>query len=92
MTRVVEADRRDGLVGYEVDSESGRDVRRDLARAVVTSGWGLLELRPMRVSLEEMFLSLTTDETSLRADGDRRQTHVRRSRQCVTSSRSRTKS
>ena len=27
------------------------------------SGWGLLELRPMRMSLEDIFLSLTTDET-----------------------------
>ena len=32
------------------------------ARAVVTSGWGLLELRPMRMSLEDVFLSLTTEE------------------------------
>jgi ABC-2 type transport system ATP-binding protein len=62
VTRVVEADRRDGLIGYEVDSESGRDVRRDLARAVVSSGWGLLEMRPMRMSLEDVFLSLTTEE------------------------------
>ena len=52
------------LVGYEVDSESGRDVRRELARTVVTNGWGLLELRPMRMSLEEIFLSLTTDESA----------------------------
>ena len=62
VTRVVEADRRDGMIGYEVDSESGRDVRRDLARAVVGSGWGLLEMRPMRMSLEDVFLSLTTEE------------------------------
>ncbi len=62
VTRVVEADRRDGLLGYEIDSERGRDVRRDLARAVVASGWGLLELRPMRMSLEDVFLSLTTEE------------------------------
>ena len=62
VTRVAEADRRDGVVGYEVDSEQGRDVRRDLARAVVSSGWGLLELRPMRLSLEEVFLSLTTED------------------------------
>jgi ABC-2 type transport system ATP-binding protein len=64
VTRVVEADRRDGMVGFEVDSESGRDVRRDLARAVVSSGWGLLEMRPMRMSLEDVFLSLTTDEAA----------------------------
>jgi ABC-2 type transport system ATP-binding protein len=62
VTRVAEADRRDGLMGFEVASEAGRDVRRDLAKAVIASGWGLLELRPMRMSLEEVFLSLTTDE------------------------------
>jgi ABC-2 type transport system ATP-binding protein len=62
VTRVTETDRRDTLVGYEVESEHGHDVRRELARSVVESGWGLLELRPMRMSLEEIFLSLTTDE------------------------------
>ncbi|MGE5243931.1 MAG: ABC transporter ATP-binding protein [Betaproteobacteria bacterium] len=62
VTRVVEADRHDRIVGYEVESEAGRDVRRELARTVVGSGWGLLELRPMRMSLEEIFLSLTTEE------------------------------
>ena len=30
--------------------------------AVVTRGWGLLELRPLRMSLEDIFLSLTTEE------------------------------
>ena len=64
VTRVAEADRRDGVVGYEVESERGTDVRRDLARAVVSSGWGLLELRPMRMSLEEIFLSLTTEDVA----------------------------
>jgi ABC-2 type transport system ATP-binding protein len=51
-----------GVVNLEVDSERGRDVRRDLAAAVVTRGWGLLELRPMRMSLEDIFLSLTTED------------------------------
>ena len=62
VTRVVESDRRDGVIGYEVDSEQGRDVRREIARIVVSSGWGLLELRPMRVSLEDVFLSLITED------------------------------
>jgi ABC-2 type transport system ATP-binding protein len=62
VTRVVEADRKNGVVGYEVETEHGHDVRRDLARTVVSSGWGLLELRPMRMSLEEIFLSLTTED------------------------------
>jgi len=70
VTRVVESDRRDGVVGFEVESEKGRDVRRDLARAVVTGGWGLLELRPMRMSLEDVFLSLTTEEAPTAPAGE----------------------
>jgi ABC-2 type transport system ATP-binding protein len=64
VTRVAEADRRNGLLGYEVESESGRDIRRELAQTIVSSGWGLTELRPMRMSLEEIFLSLTTDDAA----------------------------
>ena len=67
VTRVAESDRRDGLVGYEIESQQGRDVRRDLARTVVTNGWGLLEMRPMRMSLEDVFLSLTTEEVPMPA-------------------------
>ena len=67
VTRVAESDRRDALVGFEVESERGQDVRRELARSVVSSGWGLLELRPMRMSLEEIFLSVTTDEAAAAA-------------------------
>ena len=32
------------------------------AAVVVSNGWGLLELRPLRMSLEEIFLHLTTEE------------------------------
>jgi ABC-2 type transport system ATP-binding protein len=54
--------RHGDVVGYEVSSVRGRDVRRELAREVVSRGWGLLELRPVRMSLEEIFLHLTTEE------------------------------
>jgi ABC-2 type transport system ATP-binding protein len=64
VTRVVESDRHNAVVGYEIESEQGRDIRRELARAVVTNGWGLLELRPMRMSLEDIFLSLTTEDAA----------------------------
>jgi ABC-2 type transport system ATP-binding protein len=70
VTRVAPADQRDGLTGFEIESQHGHDVRRDLARAVVSQGWGLLELRPMRMSLEEIFLSLTTDDVAAVAGGD----------------------
>ena len=63
VTRVAITDTKQQIVGYEVDSETGRDVRRELAAAVVGRGWGLLELRPMRLSLEEIFLHVTTEET-----------------------------
>jgi len=56
------ADRHASFVGYEIEAEANSDVRRDVARAIVDRGWGLLELRPMRMSLEEIFLQLTTEE------------------------------
>jgi ABC-2 type transport system ATP-binding protein len=49
--------------GFEVESERGSDLRREVARTIVNRGWGLLELRPMRMSLEEVFLKVTTKET-----------------------------
>ncbi len=64
VTAVAESDRNGHVVGYEVASEQGRDIRRDLSSAIVANGWGLLELRPMRLSLEEIFLSLTTEDAS----------------------------
>ena len=62
VTRVVAAEQRGTVVAFEVESERGTDVRRDIARTVVNRGWGLLELRPMRLSLEEVFLQVTTEE------------------------------
>ena len=64
VTRVSNSDRRDSIAGYEVDSESGRDVRRELASVVVSRGWGLLELRPMRMGLEEIFLKVITEDAA----------------------------
>ena len=56
------ADTRESTPGLEVDSEKGADIRSAVANAVVRGGWDLLELRPMRMSLEDIFLSLTTEE------------------------------
>ncbi len=62
VVRVNVADARESASSFEVDSEKGADVRRALADAVVGGGFGLLEMRPMRMSLEDIFLSLTTEE------------------------------
>ena len=57
-------------LAFEVESLSGRNVRGDLARAIVHSGWNLLELKSMTLSLEEVFLELTGAETSVPAGGN----------------------
>ncbi|HYY68131.1 MAG TPA: ATP-binding cassette domain-containing protein [Terriglobales bacterium] len=62
VSRVVCTQQVDSRAVFEVDSEKGRLVRGDLARAVVESGWDLNELRPASMSLEEVFLQLTEDE------------------------------
>jgi ABC-2 type transport system ATP-binding protein len=49
---------------YTVQSEVGADIREALAKAVVQGGWGLTELRPAHLSLEEIFLQLTMSDTA----------------------------
>ena len=68
VTRVTAKDRHDGVVGFEIESTAGHDIRRELARTVVTNGWGLLELRSTGMSLEEIFLHLTTTEEPAAAE------------------------
>ncbi|MBM3125476.1 MAG: ATP-binding cassette domain-containing protein [Chloroflexi bacterium] len=73
-----EADRELGLVikeikgvrGVELKDEgvvefefaSGKDLRPEVAKQVIKSGYDLLELRPLGLSLEEIFLELTNSE------------------------------
>jgi ABC-2 type transport system ATP-binding protein len=45
-----------------VEAALGKDVREDIARTVVGAGAGLLELRPMAMTLEDVFLRLVTHE------------------------------
>ena len=54
----------EGRVTLEVHSEKEKDVRAELARATVESGWKLYELKTSGLSLEEIFLKLTTKDVS----------------------------
>jgi len=63
VSRVLCKQQVDGRALFEVESEKGRLVRGDLARAVVEYGWDLNELRPAAMSLEEIFLQLTGTES-----------------------------
>ncbi|MGD9497781.1 MAG: ABC transporter ATP-binding protein [Armatimonadota bacterium] len=47
---------------YHVDTAVGVDLRAQIAEFVVGKGWGLLELRPVEMTLEEVFRQLTTEE------------------------------
>jgi ABC-2 type transport system ATP-binding protein len=64
VSRVVFKQEIDSRAVFEVESQKGRLVRGDLARAVVESGWDLNELRPAAMSLEEIFLQLTQSEAA----------------------------
>jgi ABC-2 type transport system ATP-binding protein len=45
-----------------IESKKDRDVRKDVAAAVVHQNWGLLELRPVDLTLEDVFVRLVTEE------------------------------
>jgi ABC-2 type transport system ATP-binding protein len=55
----------DGTNTYTVACALGHDLREQLAATIVGQGWGLLELRPVRLSLEEIFLEIITEEHDL---------------------------
>lgn len=45
--------------GVEFEFASGKDLRPEVAKQVIKDGYDLLELRPLGMSLEEIFLELT---------------------------------
>jgi ABC-2 type transport system ATP-binding protein len=62
--QVVMKDGAGALRRYLVETDKDRDLRQELARIVCGSGWGLLELRPVDMTLEDIFIRLvTTEET-----------------------------
>jgi ABC-2 type transport system ATP-binding protein len=52
---------------FEIEAEVGRDIRAELARAVVQRGYELLGLEQIGMSLEDVFLHLTTTDTTQEA-------------------------
>lgn len=52
----------DGSVEFEFSA--GQDVRPRVAKAVILAGFELIEMRPIGLSLEEIFLELTRDNTA----------------------------
>ena len=52
----------DGSIEFEFSA--GQDSRPQVAKAVVEGGYDLLEMRSVGMSLEEIFLELTRENTS----------------------------
>ena len=48
----------------EFEFSAGQDVRPQVAKAVVQAGYELIEMRPVGMSLEEIFLELTDDKST----------------------------
>ncbi|MFN3322455.1 MAG: ABC transporter ATP-binding protein [Bryobacteraceae bacterium] len=69
VSRVIYKEARNNRLLFEVESLQGRTVRADAARAVIESGWNLNELRPVGLSLEEVFLQLTGTDAAVAAGG-----------------------
>jgi ABC-2 type transport system ATP-binding protein len=49
-----------------IDAEKERDLRAEIARKVVETGFDLLEMRSRSMSLEDVFLKLVTEEEGVR--------------------------
>jgi len=67
VSRVIAKDTKDSRARFTVESQTGSHVRPELAQAVIEAGWQLNELHGMGLSLEEIFLELTSstyDSTS----------------------------
>ena len=47
---------------YTVEATRGLDLRSTISRVVISNGWSLLTIQLVGMSLEEIFLKLTTDE------------------------------
>jgi hypothetical protein len=47
-----------------VEAAQGNDIRNQIAAKIVEHGWPLYELHGVSLSLEDIFLELTTDDAA----------------------------
>ncbi len=64
VSRVVLKETQQNRLVLEVEGQRDRNIRGDVARSIVESGWDLNELRSAAVSLEEVFLQLTNSDAA----------------------------
>ena len=61
-----------GYSSFEIEAERGIEIRTDLATSIVKNKWDLLRLEAVGMSLEEIFLRLTTSEDPIQDDENMR--------------------
>ena len=59
----------EGVIEYRIETEEGRDIRRELFNAMAEIGTPILELRSAELSLEDIFLRLTIGEAPAAING-----------------------
>jgi hypothetical protein len=52
----------DGAGTFVLETDRGRDVRRDVAQLAAQQRWALLELRALGLSLEDLFIRVVAGE------------------------------
>ena len=67
---------REGVAVIVVRTEHGSDVRQAIARALADAGIGLRELRPLSMTLEEIFLTLVGETSPSASERDAAQDGV----------------
>jgi ABC-2 type transport system ATP-binding protein len=60
----LDSPRADGHLTVTLEAAPGHDLRSRVAAEVVEKGWPLFELRGVSMSLEDIFLELTTDDAA----------------------------
>jgi hypothetical protein len=59
-----------GYSSFEIEATRGLEIRSDLASSIVNNKWDLLRLEAVGMSLEEIFLRLTTTENDTNKTGN----------------------
>jgi ABC-2 type transport system ATP-binding protein len=59
---VLKVSKSDGEDVFDIEADKGKDVRADIARAIVNKGFDLLEFETVSLSLEDIFVQLVTEE------------------------------
>ncbi len=55
-------EREKGIYDYDIESEQGTDIRRDLNSLCIKNGWNILMLQLSELTLEDIFLKITMGE------------------------------